>query len=230
MSTNSGKIFGYQKYRDTLKARFMADGHEALETCELIELVLFAAIPRRDVSPIAKGLLSKFGSLSAVMAADIAQLCEIAGMTQDGAIAIKAARGLTDMASMQSFMERDVFSNWDKLINYCYAKLSNARREHFRVLFLTKKNELIADELQGSGSIDHTPAYPREVIRRALELGAAAIILIHNHPSGDPKPSNADIALTKEIVDAAKTLNIEVHDHIIIARQGYVSMKDAGLI
>ncbi|HBH26348.1 MAG TPA: hypothetical protein DDX54_02975 [Rhodospirillaceae bacterium] len=220
----------YLGHRERLRARFAQGGGAALADYELLELVLFAAIPRRDVKPLAKALLAHFGSLPALAAAPLSDLAAAPGMTRHAAITLRAAGDLAARAARADLAERDVFTDWARLMDYCYAAMAREKREQFRVLFLTRKNALLADEVQGQGTVDHTPAYPREIIRRALELGAAALILVHNHPSGDPRPSEADITLTQEVMAAAKPFKIVVHDHVIVARAGYVSLKNAGLM
>jgi DNA repair protein RadC len=220
----------YHGHRDRLRARLADGGEGALADYELLELVLFAAIPRRDVKPLAKDLIARFGGVGGVVCADVRALAAVPGMSTGAAATLRAAAALAQRAARADLAERDVFTDWARLMDYCYARLAREPREQFRVLYLTRKNALLADELQGQGTVDHTPAYPREILRRALELGAAALILVHNHPSGDPRPSEADIALTREVVEAARPLKIAVHDHVIVARSGYVSLKNAGLM
>lgn len=220
----------YHGHRERLRTRFVQGGESALADYELLELFLFALIPRRDVKSLAKALLTHFGSLSTLATASLSELASAPGLTRSGAITLRSALAIASRAAQKDMEERDVFADWNRLIDYCYAAMAREKREQFRVLYLTRKNTLIADEVEGKGSIDHTPAYPREVIRRALELGAAALILVHNHPSGDPHPSQEDIALTHAVIKMAKSFNITLHDHIIIARTGYVSLKSAGLM
>lgn len=217
-------------HRDRLRERFSTGGADALADYELIELFLFMAIPRKDTKPLAKALLAEYGSLPELLAAPIHQLSQSAGVSQNTAIALKAIQATAHRMLKQDIMQKPVLNSWSRLMDYCMATMAQENREHFRVLFLNKKNELIADEIQGSGTVDHTPAYPREIMKRSLEVGATAIILVHNHPSGDPTPSQADIDMTQQIIRAAAPFNITVHDHIIVSRNGYTSFKNQGLI
>jgi DNA repair protein RadC len=201
----------YHGHRDRLRARFMEVGGDALPDYELLELVLFRSIPRRDVKPIAKELMKRFGTFAVVTDLKIME-----------ASARRLARG--------EVAKRPVLSSWTSVIDYCRAAMAFMDKEQFRLLFLDKRNALIADEVQQSGTVDHTPVYPREVIKRALELSASALILVHNHPSGDPTPSSADVKMTREIIDIAKPLGITVHDHIIVGREGHASLKGLRLI
>lgn len=220
----------YYGHRDRLRTRFLQNGADALQDYELIELVLFMAIPRRDVKPLAKELLSKFGGLSALLNAPVEELMKVDGVSENTATALKAITAAAHRMMKCELMNRPVLNTWARLMDYCVSTMAYETREHFRVLFLNRKNELIADEIQGSGTVDHTPAYPREIVKRTLELGATALILLHNHPSGDPKPSQADIDLTRLIVRAVGPLGIVIHDHIIVAKNGYSSLKNQGLI
>lgn len=208
----------------------MQNGPDALADYEILEILLFSAIPRRDVKPIAKELLKKFGSLPALMRAPIHQLQDISGISENTAILLKTVAAAAQRSMKQELINQPILNSWTRLMDYCHATMAHETREHFRILFLNKKNELIADEIQGSGTVDHTPAYPREIMKRALELGATALILMHNHPSGDPKPSKADISMTNEIIRAAEPFNIVIHDHIVIARKGYTSFRNEGLL
>lgn len=220
----------YHGHRDRLRERFAENGENALQDYELLELVLFNLIPRKDVKPLAKQLLKQFGSISEVMAATIEALQEIDGISRNCAIGLKSIGALNNRAMKQELKSRPILNNWTRLMDYCHSTMAHEKREHFRILFLNKKNELLADEIQGSGTVDHTPAYPREIMKRALEHGATAIILMHNHPSGDSKPSRADIDMTNLIIRAAEPFGIVIHDHIIISRNGYTSFKSEGLI
>lgn len=220
----------YKGHRQRLRERFLNGGSDALQDYELLELLLFMAIPRRDVKPLAKELLKTFGSLPELMAASPLELMRVSGISENTATALKAVSSLATRMMKQDLEAKPILNNWTRLMDYCYATMAHEKKEHFRILFLNKKNELIADEIQGSGTVDHTPAYPREIMKRSLELGATAIILMHNHPSGDPKPSQADIDMTALIIRAAEPFNITVHDHIIISRNGYTSMKNQGLM
>ncbi len=220
----------YIGHRDRLRQRFLAAGATGLQDYELVELLLFAALPRRDVKPLAKALIQEFGSLWALVTASPDRLRQtfnfsdatITALTVVGAAALRATRG--------QVMNRPVLAGWDALINYCQAAMAHESTEQLRLLFLDRKNTLISDEVQQRGTIDHTPAYPREIVRRALELGAQAVILVHNHPSGDPTPSRDDIFLTKEVVRAAAALGVIVHDHLIIGRGQTTSFKALGLL
>lgn len=220
----------YHGHRDRLRTRFVQGGADALADYELLELVLFMAIPRRDVKPLAKALLDQFGGLPQLMAASHHELTQFDGISENTATAIKAINAISLRTVKQEIMRKPILNNWTRLMDYCHAVMAHEKREHFRILFMNKKNELIADEVQGSGTVDHTPAYPREIMKRALELGATAMILLHNHPSGDPKPSQADIDLTRAVIRAAETFNIVIHDHVIISKSGYFSFKNDGLI
>lgn len=195
-----------------------------------MELVLFRSIPRRDTKPVAKALLDRFGSLSEIMGAPHRLLCEVSGVGTAVASDLKAIAALTNRMLQTDIIDRPVLGTWSSVIAYCKSVMAYETREQFRILFLDKKNRLIADEVQQTGTVDHTPVYPREVLRRSLELSATAIILVHNHPSGDPTPSRADIAMTHKIRDAAEALEICVHDHIIIGRNGHSSLKGMSLM
>lgn len=220
----------YSGHRQRLRERFIIGGENALQDYELLELLLFMAIPRRDVKPLAKSLLDSFGSLPELMSASHSAISQIDGISENTATAIKTVTAIANRMIKQEIMQKPVLNNWTRLIDYCHMSMAHETREHFRILFLNKKNEMIADEIQGSGTVDHTPAYPREIMKRALELGATALILVHNHPSGDPKPSQADIDMTKAIIEGARTFNITIHDHIVIARNGHTSFRQEGLI
>ncbi|HWE05328.1 MAG TPA: DNA repair protein RadC [Rhizomicrobium sp.] len=218
----------YQGHRERLRGRFLDSGAAALSDYELLELVLFAAIPRRDVKPLAKTLLAKFGSFAEVVAASRERLSEHLG---DGAIAqIKIIEAAALRLSRTMLMGKPALSSWNALLDYCAAAMARAPKEEFRVLFLDRKNFLIGDEVMNKGTVDHAPVYPREIVKRALELSASALILVHNHPSGDPTPSRADIEMTREVVEAARALRIAVHDHLVIGRGGTASFKALGLL
>jgi DNA repair protein RadC len=220
----------YHGHRERLRARFREAGAEALADYELLELVLFRAIPQKDVKPIAKALLEKFGSFAEVISAPRARLAEIAGVKEAAIGELKVVQAAAQRLARGELKRRPALSSWSAVLDYCRAAMAFADKEQFRVLFLDKKNQLIADEVQGTGTVDHTPVYPREVLKRALELSATAIILVHNHPSGDPTPSQADIQMTQGIVDVAKPLGIAVHDHIIVGKEGHASFKGLKLI
>ena len=197
---------------------------------ELLELTLFAALPRRDTKPLAKALLARFGSFAEVIAAPRARLMEIPGVGENVANHLKIVEAAAQRLGKTGVIGRAALSSWSALLDYCTAAMARSPNEEFRVLFLDRKNVLIADEVQNRGTVDHAPVYPREIVKRALELSASAMILVHNHPSGDPTPSRADIAMTREIVTAAKTLGLAVHDHLVIGRAGHSSFKSLGLL
>jgi DNA repair protein RadC len=201
----------YHGHRERLRERLLAGGADALPDYELLEMVLLGAHARRDMKPLAKALLAKFGSFNDVIAATPARLKEV-----------DFARG--------EVKRRPALSSWSAVLDYCRTAQAFADVEQFRILFLDKRNQLIADEVQQKGTVDHTPVYPREVVKRALELSATAVVLVHNHPSGDPTPSRADIQMTQQIVDIAKPLGIAVHDHIIVGKDGHASLKGLKLI
>ncbi len=197
---------------------------------ELLELTLFAALPRRDTKPLAKALLARFGSFAEVIAAPRARLLEIQGVGESVANHLKIVEAAAQRLGKTAVMGRAALSSWSALLDYCTAAMARSDREEFRVLFLDRKNVLIADEVQNRGTVDHAPVYPREIVKRALELSASAMILVHNHPSGDSTPSKADIAMTREIITAAKALGLAVHDHLVIGRAGHSSFKSLGLL
>jgi DNA repair protein RadC len=219
----------YTGHRDRLRERFLASP-DALPDYELLELLLFMAIPRRDVKPIAKTLIARFGNLAGVMNASLADLEGVVGVSENTAVAIKTIQTAGLRLMKQDLARKPILNSWQRLLDYLHASMAHEKKEHFRLLFLNKKNELIADEIQQSGTVDHTPAYPREIMKRALELNATALILVHNHPSGDSTPSQADIDMTKQILAAAAPFNIMVHDHLIVSRSGTTSFKSLGLM
>ena len=220
----------YFGHRERLRQRFLAGGRDAMPDYELMELALFAAIPRRDVKPLAKALIARFGSFAEVIAAPRERMLEVEGMSEGAATQLKIVEAAALRLSKTRVLGRPVLSSWAALIDYCAAAMARSPTEEFRILFLDRKNMLIADEVQSTGTIDHTPVYPREIVKRALELGASAVILAHNHPSGDPTPSRADIEMTRDVVGAAKALKIIVHDHVIFGRSGHCSFKALGLL
>ena len=220
----------YLGHRDRLRERFLLGGADTLPDYELMELVLFAAIPRRDVKPLAKALLAKFGSFAEIIAAPRERLLETDGIGEGVVTQLKVIEAAALRLAKTRLIGRPALSSWAALLDYCAAAMARGVREEFRVLFLDRKNILIADEVQSAGTIDHTPVYPREIVKRALELGASAMILVHNHPSGDPTPSRADIEMTREIAAAAKPLKIAVHDHLVVGRSGHASFKSLGLL
>jgi DNA repair protein RadC len=217
-------------HRERLRDRFINGGADAMPDYELLEMTLFAALPRRDTKPLAKALLARFGSFAEVIAAPRARLMEVKGVGEAVANHLKIVEAAAHRLAKTKVMGRPALSSWSALLDYCTAAMARSQNEEFRVLFLDRKNNLIADEVQNRGTVDHTPVYPREIIKRALELTASAIILVHNHPSGDPTPSKADILMTREIVTAAKALSITVHDHLVIGRGGHASFKSLGLL
>ena len=229
LKTTDGKPH-YHGHRERLRGRFREAGADAVSDYELLELLLFRAIPRQDVKALAKQLIAKFGSFAEVVAAPAGRLGEVKGMGEAAITELKIVHAAASRLARGQVQKRTVLSSWSSVIDYCRTAMAYADKEQFRLLFLDKRNQLIADEVQGVGTIDHTPVYPREVIKRALELSATAIILVHNHPSGDPTPSQADIHMTKAIVDIAQPLGIAVHDHIIVGKNGHASLKGMKLI
>jgi DNA repair protein RadC len=220
----------YLGHRKRLKARFLAAGADALADYELLELVLFGARPRGDTKPLAKRLLRRFGSFAETIAASPALLKKMDGVGEAVIVEFKLMQAVATRLTRGEVTRRTVLSSWSAVLDYCRAAQAFADVEQFRILFLDKRNQLIADEVQQTGTVDHTPVYPREVVKRALELSATAVVLVHNHPSGDPTPSRADIQMTQMIVDVAKPLGIAVHDHIIVGRDGHASLKGLKLI
>lgn len=217
-------------HRERLRQRYFETKGVGFPDYEFLELLLFRSIPRADTKPLAKALLKRFGSLADVLGADINLLQEVPGCGPSVARDLKILADVSERVNRAELRRRDIFSSWDKVLAYCKAAMAHETREQFRVLFLDKKNGLIADEIQQIGTVDHTPVYPREVVRRALQLSASALILVHNHPSGDPEPSRDDISMTHMIKDVANALGIHVHDHIIIARNGYTSFRAKKLL
>ncbi len=225
-----GNVPHYHGHRDRLRARFKSAGSDALADYELLELLLFRSIPRRDTKPIAKQLIDRFGSLSEVLGAPENLLSEVTGLGASSAADLKLIAAASSRMLKGEIRGKQVLSSWSSVIDYCRTSMAFEEKEIFRILFLDKKNALIADEVQQTGTVDHTPVYPREVVKRALELSATAIILVHNHPSGDPTPSRADIEMTKTVMDTAKPLGISLHDHIIVGKDGHVSLRGLKLI
>jgi DNA repair protein RadC len=221
---------GSAGHRERLRARFLKGGTDAMPDYELLELTLFAALPRRDTKPLAKALLARFGSFAEVIAAPRARLLEVQGVGESVVNHLKIVEAAAQRLAKTKVMGRAVLSSWSVLLDYCTAAMARSPNEEFRVLFLDRKNVLIADEVQTKGTVDHAPVYPREIVKRALEFSASFLILVHNHPSGDPTPSKADIAMTREITAAAKALGITVHDHLVIGRAGHSSFKALGLL
>jgi DNA repair protein RadC len=220
----------YYGHRQRLRERFREAGADALSDYELLEAILFRALPRRDVKPLAKTLIAAFGSFAEVISAPTTRLAEIKGLGDATITELKLIQAAASRLVRGEVKKRPVLSSWSAVLDYCRTAQAFADREQFRVLFLDKRNQLIADELQQVGTIDHTPVYPREVVKRALEFSATAIVLVHNHPSGDPTPSHADIQMTQQIIAVATPLGIAVHDHIIVGKEGHASLKGLKLI
>jgi DNA repair protein RadC len=220
----------YLGHRERLRERALHGGLPALPDYEALELYLFRSLPRGEVKPLAKALLQRFGSLAGVLSASIEDLQTIRGVGETAALDLKLVHELTQRIGLEPMRKRTVISSWSALVAYLKVALAHEPREQFRALFLDKKNQLISDELMNEGTVDHAPVYPREIARRALELAASSVILVHNHPSGDPTPSAADIEMTRQVISAARTLNIAVHDHLVVGREGVASFKALGLI
>jgi len=220
----------YHGHRQRLRDRFMDAGEAALADYEMLELLLFRAIARRDVKPLAKTLIARFGSYAETVAARPERLREVDGLSEAAIVEIKLVEAAAKRLARGALQKRPVLSSFMEVLDYCRTAMAFSEREEFRILFLDKRNGLIADEVQGVGTIDHTPVYPREIIRRALELGSSALILAHNHPSGDPTPSSADIRMTKDIAAIAQPFGINVHDHLIVGRHGHSSFRGLKLI
>jgi DNA repair protein RadC len=219
----------YHGHRDRVRQRVIASGTAGLQDYELLELLLFYSVPRVDTKPQAKALLERFGSLGDVLAADADRLTEL-GIDRRTLVHFRALRETAQRLARYDVLDRPLIGSWDKLLDYCRAALQHEKTEQFRILFLDRKNVLIRDEVQQKGTVDHTPVYPREVVKRALELGASSIVMVHNHPSGDPTPSREDIAMTKEVKAAAAVLDIQLHDHLVIGRNGHTSFRSKGLL
>jgi DNA repair protein RadC len=219
----------YHGHRERLRQRFLEGGADALPDYELLELILFA-IPRKDTKKLAKDLIAEFGSFQEVISADAATLATFKGVGETGAAMLKAVQAAAQRLLRPEMNEAEVISSWGALIGYLTVKAAYEPIEQFRVLYLDRKNKLILDEPLGKGTVDHTPVYPREVVKRALELNASAVIMCHNHPSGDPKPSRADIDMTRKVKDALGAVSITLHDHVVVSRGGHVSFKSEGLL
>ena len=231
LSDASAELPHHVGHRERLRERLRQGGEDALPDYELLELVLFAAIPRQDVKPLAKRILAHFdGNIAEVFSAPRERLKEVEGVGDAVIDQLKIVRAAATRLALREVNRAVTLSSWRALVDYCTAQMAREANEQFRVLFLDRKNKLLKDEVQGRGTVDHTPVYPREVVKRALELGASAIILAHNHPSGDPTPSSSDVEMTKQVVEAARTLDIAVHDHLIIGRNGHASLKQLGLM
>ncbi len=221
---------GVEGHRGRMRHRLLTAGPEALADYELLEMVLFIALPRRDTKPIARTLMDRFGSFANAVAAPLNDLRAVDGIGDAGAAALKTVHAAALRLARAEVMERPVLANWDRLMDYLNAVMARERVEQFRVLFLDTRNRLLADEAQARGTVNHTPVYPREVVKRALELQATAIILVHNHPSGDPTPSRDDIEMTREVAAAARALSIVLHDHVIVGNGRWLSFKREGLL
>ncbi|MGY6531274.1 RadC family protein [Glycocaulis sp.] len=220
----------YHGHRERLRARFAETGGAGLADYEILELILFRAIPQRDVKPLAKDLIARFGDIGRVCAARPDQLTEIKGISAKAALELNLFQEVATRIAREQVTGRTVISSWSALLDYVRTALANSGTEEFRVLFLDKKNKLLADEFQARGTVDHAPVYPREVIKRAIALDASALILVHNHPSGDPTPSHADIEMTRQIIEIGKPLSIVVHDHLVVGREKVASFKQLGLM
>jgi DNA repair protein RadC len=220
----------YLGHRQRLRRKLLDKGPEALNDYELLELLLGQALPRVDVKPLAKTLIARFRGFAGATAAEPAELIKVKGMGEAAVAALKTVRAAALLMTREELIKRPVIGNWEKLLDYCRATLANEKTEQFHLLFLDHRNALIADEWQQSGTVDHAPVYPREVVKRALELSASAIIMVHNHPSGDPTPSKDDVAITKAVAAAAEKLGILLHDHIVVGRNGHASLRSLGLL
>ncbi|WP_420861842.1 RadC family protein [Algirhabdus cladophorae] len=231
LTGSKGRMPSYiQDHRKRLRERFLVGGAPAMPDYELLELILFRSIPRCDVKPVARRLLDTFGDFNRVLAAPIERLMEVRGVGDAVAVDFKVLEAATHRMARARILQKPVLSSWDALLDYCHTAMSHRETEHFRVLYLDRKNVLVEDEEQGKGTVDHVPVYPREIMKRALEINASALILVHNHPSGDPTPSEADITVTHQIQDAASALGITLHDHLIIGKSQELSFRTEGLI
>lgn len=226
-----GKLPSYiRDHRKRLRQRFMEGGADAMPDYELLELVLFRAVPRQDMKPVARDLLDAFGDFNRVLAAPASRLAEVRGVGDAIIQELKIVEAAAQRMARSRVMQRPVLSGWQPLLDYCHTAMAHRETEEFRVLYLDRKNVLIADEAQARGTVDHVPVYPREVVKRALELNASALILVHNHPSGDPTPSDADIAMTQRIGAAAEVLSLTLHDHIIVGKECELSFRARGYL
>ena len=217
-------------HRKRLRARFLDGGAAAMPDYELLELVLFRAIPRQDVKPLARLLMDTFGDFNRVISAPNSRLLAVKGVGEAVVLELKIVEAASQRLMRARVMHRPVLSSWDALLDYCHTAMAHLEAEQFRILFLDRKNVLIADEPQARGTVDHVPVYPREVVKRALELNASALILVHNHPSGDPTPSEADITVTQQIKQAAEVLGVTLHDHLIIGKERELSFREQGYL
>lgn len=217
-------------HRTRLRDRFLQGGADAMPDYELLELILFRAIPRRDVKPLARQLIDTFGDFNRVLSAEAARLRDISGVGDAVIAELKIVEAASHRLARAKVIQRHVISSWDAVLDYCHTVMAYRETEQFRILYLDRKNTLIADEQQAKGTVDHVPVYPREVVKRALELNASALILVHNHPSGDPTPSESDISMTVQIDQAARALDVTLHDHLIIGKSRELSFKSEGLL
>lgn len=220
----------YWGHRERLRQRFLSGGHPAMPEYELLEMLLFNAIPRIDTKPLAKRLLAAFGDLNGVIAAPQARLLEVEGATDKVYYHLRLAEAFAHRMARAKVMQRHVLSSWDALMGYCKTVMAHRDTEQFRVLYLDRKNNLVADEAQAEGTVDHVPVYPREIVKRSLELNASALILVHNHPSGDPAPSNEDIVMTDRIAEACRAVGITIHDHVVIGKEQDASFRQLGYL
>lgn len=228
---SKGRLPSYiADHRQRLRARFRDGGAQSLPDYELLELVLFRALPRQDVKPLAHALLDRFGDFNGVVSAPEPRLREQSGVGDAVVTELKIVEAAAQRLARARVIRRSVISSWDALLDYCRTTMAHRDTEHFRVLFLDRQNVLIADEEQARGTVNHVPVYPREVAKRALELNASALILVHNHPSGDPTPSESDIVMTEKVRAAVEALEITLHDHLVIGRAREISFRDAGLL
>ena len=217
-------------HRQRLRQRFLTSGPDALADYELLELILMMAIPRKDVKPLAKTLIDRFGSFNKVFHASHGDLSQIKGISDTTATTILSIKAAAMRLTRQDLENKPILSSWAQLVAYCSAEMGHEKTEQFRVIYLNRKNHLLADEILQTGTVDQAAVYPREVVKRGLDLGATAMILVHNHPSGDPTPSQEDVDITQAIIDASKVMGLTVHDHIIVSSSGHSSLRNSGLM
>lgn len=227
----SGRLPSYvADHRRRLRERFLSGGAAALPDYEILELILFRAIPRQDVKPLTYLLLDTFGDFNRVLSAPVARLSAVKGVGEAVIAELKIVEAAAQRLARSRILQRHIISSWDAVLDYCHTTMAHRDTEQFRVLYLDRKNVLVADEAQAQGTVDHVPVYPREVVKRALELNASALLLVHNHPSGDPTPSEADIAMTRQIQTAAEALGLTLHDHLVIGKSRELSFRSEGLL